>query len=86
MNVVGIDGAHETFIIRILNQQNATWQGTITRIERKEEQYFRSLLELIKLIDSALTEGEEPLPAQDEKPSPARGADQNQDGGRSFTA
>jgi hypothetical protein len=86
MNVIGIDGAHETFIIRILNQQNATWQGTITRMEKKEEQYFRSLLELIKLIDSALTENEEPLPAQEEKSLPAQNAGQDQSGDQSFTA
>jgi hypothetical protein len=51
-------GARGTFIIRILNQQNATWQGTVTSMGMKEERYFRSLLELIKLIDSALADDE----------------------------
>jgi hypothetical protein len=64
MSVIGIAGAQETFIIRILNRQNATWQGTVTHMEGKEEQHFRSLLELIKLIDSALAEDKEPLPIQ----------------------
>ncbi|MPL99734.1 hypothetical protein SDC9_45955 [bioreactor metagenome] len=46
----------ETFVIQILNQQNSTWQGVITWTEGRTSQPFRSLLELIKLIDSALGE------------------------------
>ncbi|MDR1573514.1 MAG: hypothetical protein LBS24_04340 [Clostridiales Family XIII bacterium] len=49
----------DTFVIRILNRQNATWQGVITRVDKKEKRSFRSLLELIKLIDSVLPEKEE---------------------------
>ncbi|MDR3294957.1 MAG: hypothetical protein LBT26_03865 [Clostridiales Family XIII bacterium] len=49
----------ETFLVQVLNWQNATWQGTINWIERQETQPFRSLLEMIKLMDSALEdEGE----------------------------
>lgn len=48
-----------TFVIQILNQQNATWQGTVTWTEEKITQPFRSLLELIKLIDNALGEKDE---------------------------
>jgi hypothetical protein len=59
MGETGVVGAQKTFVIRILNQQNATWQGVITRVDKKEERPFRSLLELIKLIDSALDEKEE---------------------------
>lgn len=44
----------ETFIIKIMNQQNATWQGSVTWVEEQREQYFRSALELLKLIDGAL--------------------------------
>jgi len=51
-----------TFVIQILNQQNATWQGTITWMDGKKTQPFRSLLELIKLIDSTLENGNEPAP------------------------
>ena len=46
----------ETFVIQVLNQQNATWQGLITWTEGRQTQPFRSTLELIKLMDSALTE------------------------------
>jgi hypothetical protein len=48
----------QTFIIRILNRQNATWQGVVTRTDKQEEKPFRSLLELIKLVNSALAEEE----------------------------
>ncbi|MDR2131812.1 MAG: hypothetical protein LBP30_00535 [Clostridiales Family XIII bacterium] len=56
MNESGSTGTVGTFVIRILNRQNATWQGVVTRVDKKEEQPFRSLLELIKLIDSAFEE------------------------------
>ena len=35
-------------------RQNATWQGSVTWVEKKEKQQFRSALELLKLIESAL--------------------------------
>lgn len=44
----------ETFIIRVMDQQNATWQGSVTWVDEQREQYFRSTLELLKLIDGAL--------------------------------
>lgn len=42
----------------VYNRQNATWQGTVTWVDRNEKQQFRSALELIKLIESALGEAE----------------------------
>lgn len=47
-----------TFLIDIYNRQHATWQGSVTWVNRDEKQHFRSALELIKLIDSALEEAE----------------------------
>lgn len=44
----------ETFIIKIHGRENSTWQGKICWVEKQEEQYFRSALELLKLIDGAL--------------------------------
>lgn len=44
------------FVIRILNTQNATWQGTVTWTDGKRTEAFRSALELIRLIDSVVTE------------------------------
>lgn len=43
-----------TFIVQILNAQNDSWQGTVTWTEKKETMPFRSALELLQLIDSAL--------------------------------
>lgn len=50
---------HETFVIQVMNTQNSTWQGTVTWTDGKKQESFRSALELIKLIDSALEEQSE---------------------------
>ena len=50
----------ETFVIKVMNNQNATWQGTVTWTDGQRTESFRSALELIKLIDSALEEGTSP--------------------------
>ena len=47
-------GAIATFTIRILFRQNASWQGSVVWQEGRQEQSFRSVLELILLMDSAL--------------------------------
>lgn len=49
-----------TFLVKILSQQNSTWQGSITWMEEQKTQNFRSALELIKLIDGVL-DGENDL-------------------------
>lgn len=43
-----------TFVIRILFRQHTSWQGSVTWVEEDREQTFRSVLELILLIDGAL--------------------------------
>lgn len=43
-----------TFIVKILDQRNATWQGSITWAEKNQTTCFRSALELLKLIDSTM--------------------------------
>ena len=47
-------GAQATFAVKILFRQNASWQGSVTWLEGKREQSFRSVLELILLMSSAL--------------------------------
>lgn len=47
-------GQLATFEIRILFRQNTSWQGLIYWLEGKEKESFRSVLELIFLMDSAL--------------------------------
>lgn len=52
------NGGKGTFIVHVRYRQNATWQGDVIWAEKNERQGFRSALELLKLIDSAL-DGEE---------------------------
>lgn len=46
---------NETFIVKIVDSQNATWQGSVTWVDEHKEQCFRSALELLRLIDGALS-------------------------------
>lgn len=50
---------NQSFIITIRSQENHTWQGTVSWVEGKKQENFRSALELLKLIDSAVTVEEE---------------------------
>ena len=49
-----LTGDQATFALRILFRQNASWQGSVTWLEGRQEQSFRSVLELILLLDSAM--------------------------------
>lgn len=49
----------ETFVVHIISQENATWQGQVIWVGKKEAMYFRSFLELVKLVDNAMTEEED---------------------------
>jgi hypothetical protein len=46
-----------TFVVKIINQQKSTWQGSVTWLEEQKTQNFRSALELIKMIDEAIGTG-----------------------------
>lgn len=48
-----------TFVVKIQENQNSTWQGSVLWVEEQQEQYFRSALELLKLIDGAVDRLEE---------------------------
>jgi len=52
-----IGSAKCTFEVSIKFLKNATWQGQILWIEKDQEQIFRSVLEMLKLMDEALAEG-----------------------------
>ena len=43
-----------TFIIRVQHRQNSSWQGRITWMDKDKTVYFRSIWEMIKLVESAL--------------------------------
>lgn len=51
-------GALATFVVKVLFRQHTSWQGSITWQEAKSEMPFRSVLELILLMDSALSSDE----------------------------
>ena len=46
-----------TFIIRVQHRQNSSWQGRITWMDEDKTVYFRSMWEMLKLIDSAVGTG-----------------------------
>ena len=47
-------GKAATFEMRVLFRQHASWQGELLWLEKDARQSFRSALELITLMDSAL--------------------------------
>ena len=57
----------QTFLVDIVQQQNATWQGTVKWLNGGREEHFRSALELIRLIDSTLMSVSEKEEGKDRK-------------------
>ncbi len=47
-------GKLATFSLRVLFRQNVSWQGSVTWLEGRQSQSFRSVLELVLMIRSAL--------------------------------
>ena len=47
-------GTTATFKLRVMFRQNATWQGSIRWLESEKEENFRSVLEMLHLMDSAI--------------------------------
>ena len=50
-------GKLATFVIRLMFRQHASWQGSATWVEARAEEPFRSVLELILMIDGAIKSG-----------------------------
>ena len=50
-----LSNVNQSFVVEIKSKENHTWQGTITWVEGKKKENFRRALELIRLMDSALT-------------------------------
>ena len=46
----------ETFIVKVQHQHNSTWQGKITWAEKNKTMNFRSLWEMIHLMEDAIGE------------------------------
>ncbi len=53
-NLENKKGEEGTFIVQVKYRQNATWQGQVIWAEENKKMYFRSALELLRLIDDAL--------------------------------
>jgi hypothetical protein len=53
---VNCQGKVATFATKVLFRQNASWQGSVSWLEGQREEAFRSVLELLFLIDSAISE------------------------------
>lgn len=47
-------GRKATFEVQVIFRQHTSWQGTVIWLDEQMEQSFRSVLELIILMDSAL--------------------------------
>lgn len=45
----------QSFVVEVKSQENHSWQGTITWVEGKRTEHFRSALEMIRLMDSTLS-------------------------------
>ena len=44
----------KTFIVQITDTESGTWQGTVQWVEKEKKEIFRSALELMKLMESAV--------------------------------
>ncbi|SFQ12243.1 hypothetical protein SAMN04487928_11976 [Butyrivibrio proteoclasticus] len=45
--------AKQTFIVKITDCQNGTWQGKIVWAEENRSIHFRSMMEMLRLMDEA---------------------------------
>jgi len=48
------DGKLATFLLRVIFRENASWQGSLVWMEGRQGESFRSTLEMLMLMDSAL--------------------------------
>lgn len=74
---VPTQGKTATFVVHVLFRRNASWQGTLTWLDEGRSQNFRSVLELIVLMNSAL-EGNAWMEAGAETMSPEECDEENQ--------
>ncbi len=58
--LLGHHGQQETFIVRVQHRQNNTWQGRITWADKNKTLTFRSIWEMVHLMENALYEDAAP--------------------------
>ena len=56
-----------TFIVRVQHRQNSSWQGRITWMEEDKTVQFRSVWEMIKLIENAVDSVSKPEDEEEEE-------------------
>ena len=61
-------GDYGTFIIRVQQRQGGTWQGRITWADRNKTVHFRSVMEMIKLIEDGMLAEHPELLAEEDAP------------------
>ena len=59
-DLLGHHGKSETFIVRVQHRQNNTWQGRITWADKNKTLNFRSIWEMVHLMENAIYEGAPP--------------------------
>lgn len=50
-------GCRATFELKVVFRQNSSWQGVLSWRDTRQEENFRSVLEMVILMDSALRSG-----------------------------
>lgn len=45
----------QVFILEMNDTRNQSWQGSLRWVEKHKQQSFRSMLEMMRLIDSAMS-------------------------------
>jgi len=51
--------SENTFLVKIKYRQNSSWQGSVQWVEGGKTQNFKSCLELMRLMDTAVLSGGE---------------------------
>ena len=51
-----MNNKNRTFNVKVLREQNDTWQGSITWAEKNKTEYFRSALEMLSLMNDVMKE------------------------------
>lgn len=46
----------QVFVLEVIDTQNQSWQGKIEWVQGKKKESFRSVMELLRLIDSVVCE------------------------------
>ena len=54
-------GKKGSFVVHVLFRRNASWQGSLVWLDKEQTMQFRSVLELIMLLNSALAEQNGPV-------------------------